>query len=202
MLQKVFDVNGTLNRVLGLAWKLIGLNVMFLALCLPVVTAGPALLALWVTLFKVVAHTDNGVAREFFRAFAQRFWRGLAFELATVALFAGLGLGIYALLTLSRALVFAVVLMVGLAVAILLSLAVFLQLTAKDQAPWPALIGEAVRYLMGNVVITIVMFVSLGVTLLWPIFGFKLIFLWLLFGVSGIAYLDCLMVQTYSVRLA
>lgn len=61
---------------------LLFLNLLTVALMLPVVTIGPALLALNGTLIKILDNTcDIHRVREYWRLFKKKFWKGILFEL-------------------------------------------------------------------------------------------------------------------------
>ncbi len=66
--------------------NLLFLNLITAALCLPVVTIGPALLALTGTLVKIV-DDRCGLSRvkEFWSLFRSKFWQGVLFELLVAA---------------------------------------------------------------------------------------------------------------------
>lgn len=66
--------------------SLLFMNLIVAALCIPVVTIGPALLALTGTLVKIVDdRCDLNRLKEFWGLFKSKFWHGILFEL----LFAG-----------------------------------------------------------------------------------------------------------------
>ena len=62
--------------------NLLFMNLISAVLCLPVVTAGPALLAMKGVLIKVMnGDCDLNRLTEYFRIFKKKFWKGLFFEL-------------------------------------------------------------------------------------------------------------------------
>ena len=65
--------NSQLMQKLGLVTNLVVLNLLWLACCIPVVTAGAATTALYHTVFQYLTHQDDAIFRPFFRAFRQNF---------------------------------------------------------------------------------------------------------------------------------
>lgn len=64
---------------------LLFLNLIVMLLCLPVVTIGPALLALTGTLVKIVDDRSQiNRVKEFWSLFKSKFWKGILFELLLV----------------------------------------------------------------------------------------------------------------------
>lgn len=62
--------------------SLLFLNLIVAALCIPVVTIGPALLALTGTLIKIVDdRCQQSRIKEFWSLFKSKFWKGILFEL-------------------------------------------------------------------------------------------------------------------------
>lgn len=53
-------------------------NLLFLLCCIPVITIGPALTALYHCMFRIVKGNLNGICRTYFRAFWQNFRQSLA----------------------------------------------------------------------------------------------------------------------------
>lgn len=70
----------------------VGLSVLWIALCLPVVTAGPATAALYYTVVKCVRRRESGAFGYYFRSFRQNFKTGVLtvlIVLPAAALFLG-----------------------------------------------------------------------------------------------------------------
>ena len=75
------------------------LNILFLLLCVPVVTAGPALTALYAVLLMEADRDYERIYRNFFKYFRKLFVKGLVLELITAGLSAVLIFGMTDLLT-------------------------------------------------------------------------------------------------------
>ena len=65
------DNNSTFGRITGTLWVLVAANVLFLIFSMPVITAGPALAAMYHILLKSMRHPDD-ILRPF-----KEFWIGL-----------------------------------------------------------------------------------------------------------------------------
>lgn len=66
--------------------NLLYMNLITAALCIPIITAGPALLALMGTLIKIMddrCHLRR--VKEYFATFKKKFWKGVLFELILAA---------------------------------------------------------------------------------------------------------------------
>lgn len=90
MIQRLFDLAAPIWRVMSLVGDLILLNLLLIASCLPVVTAGAGFTALFDTSRRLHDRTDGGVARTFWRSFRAN----LAGASAIWALVGPLGIGI------------------------------------------------------------------------------------------------------------
>ena len=78
--------------------NLIILNVLFLICCIPVITIGPALTALYYVSMKMVRNEEESIIRDFFHAFRQNFRQGLLLFLLALAVSIFLGVDMYLLL--------------------------------------------------------------------------------------------------------
>lgn len=73
MLQQIFNPNNIVFRGCAKICDIVLLSALFLALCLPVITMGPAVTALYYTVVKCVRRGEPGVCRNFFRSFQKNF---------------------------------------------------------------------------------------------------------------------------------
>lgn len=89
---KLFDINNPLMRGLAKVWDLIVLNLLFILCCLPIITIGAAITALFSVTLKLVRNEEGNIIKTFFRAFASNFKNStvihLLFLLITFILFA------------------------------------------------------------------------------------------------------------------
>lgn len=72
-------------RFMGLIVDLIGVNLLFLLCCVPIVTIGPALCALYTVAMRLVRNTADTPVRSFWQAFRQNLRQGIILELLSVS---------------------------------------------------------------------------------------------------------------------
>ena len=75
-MKKLFDMENPFMRTLAMAADLLILNLLTLVLCLPVVTAGPAVIAMNSIIIKLVRNEEGYIVKPFFRAFKENFKTG------------------------------------------------------------------------------------------------------------------------------
>ena len=78
---KLFDINNPLMRSLTRIWDLIILNLLFVLCCLPVITIGPALTALFSVMLKLIRDEEGSVIKDFFRALISNFKQSIVIHL-------------------------------------------------------------------------------------------------------------------------
>ncbi len=91
-MKRIFDMDGPFARTLSAAADLVVLNLLTLLCCLPVVTAGAAVTALYDRVIHLVRGEDGRIVRPFFRSFAGNFRQGTIFWLLLLAAAAALAL--------------------------------------------------------------------------------------------------------------
>ena len=78
MFRQVFDPDNLFWRIMARGVDFVGLSIFWIALCLPVVTIGPATAALYYTVVKVFRHkSDDGAFGMYWKAFVQNLRRGI-----------------------------------------------------------------------------------------------------------------------------
>ena len=77
MFRQVFDPDNLFWRLISRGVDFVGLSLFWAALCLPVVTIGPATAALYYTVVKVFRHKEEGAFGMYWRAFVQNLRRGI-----------------------------------------------------------------------------------------------------------------------------
>ncbi len=75
MRKLILDINSPLWRFMGFLGDLVCVNLLFLLTSVPVVTAGASVTAMNAVFFKLREKKDNGLVRDYFRAFAGNFWK-------------------------------------------------------------------------------------------------------------------------------
>lgn len=78
---KVFDIENPVWSTFSKILDVIILNVLFLLCCIPVITIGSSVTALYFTAMRLVSGNVTYVTRDFFRSFKQNFKQSLVTEL-------------------------------------------------------------------------------------------------------------------------
>lgn len=81
----LFNMDNGFFRFMGKVCDMILLDILTLILCIPIVTIGPALTALFYVSMKIVRDEEGYVFRSFFKSFRQNFKQGVLLELAVIA---------------------------------------------------------------------------------------------------------------------
>lgn len=94
IMNRWFDVDNGFFRFMGKVCDMILLDILTLICCIPIVTIGPALTALYYVSLKIVRDEEGYVFRSYFKSFKQNFVQGFLLELiaviATVVLYVDL----------------------------------------------------------------------------------------------------------------
>lgn len=91
-MRAIFDMENPLMRALSVVADLMILNLLTIACCLPVFTAGAALTALHTTVIQCIRGEETHVARDYLRAFRENFRKGCGMGLLFLGLCLLLGL--------------------------------------------------------------------------------------------------------------
>ena len=94
---RLFSYDGVLAQAARAIWRLLVLNFCFAVCCLPVVTVGASITALYSVFLN--QSTESGSFFRFFRAFRENFRQTTCHWLVCLAFFAVLGADVYLLLT-------------------------------------------------------------------------------------------------------
>ena len=78
---KLFDINNPLMQSLTKICDLILLNILFILCCLPIVTIGPAVTALYSVMLKLIRDEEGSVIKDFFRALGSNFKQSIVIHL-------------------------------------------------------------------------------------------------------------------------
>lgn len=90
-MSSIFNMDNGLFSFLGKLWDVILLSFLWLILCIPIVTIGPANTALYYTTVKVIRRDRGYLFREFFKSFRLNFVRGAALGIMFTVIFVILG---------------------------------------------------------------------------------------------------------------
>lgn len=81
----LFNLDNGFFRFMGKVCDMILLDILTLILCIPIVTIGPALTALYYVTLKIVRDEEGYVFKSFFKSFLQNFKQGFLLELIVAA---------------------------------------------------------------------------------------------------------------------
>ena len=107
---KLFSPDSKFMRAMSTLGDLLVLNLVFLVCCVPLVTIGPAVAALYTAAFRIVRDTGGRPVKMFFQAFRQNLRRGIGLWLLLLLAGAVVGLDIWLFTAFAEALRFLVVL--------------------------------------------------------------------------------------------
>lgn len=85
MINKIFDLDNPVMRFLSELFDLMVLNLLTFALCIPIVTAVPALTALHHITLKMARHEQSYIVRPYFQSFKENFKQGFLIGLIFLA---------------------------------------------------------------------------------------------------------------------
>ena len=89
-MDRFFGQDTPFFRFMTVAGNVIAVSLFWLLCCIPVVTVGPASIAMYYTMVKMVRHGEGYVTREFFGSFKRNLKQGILMTLIFAALAAGL----------------------------------------------------------------------------------------------------------------
>lgn len=94
-MDNIFNLDNKFFQTLGKLVDMICLSVLWLLLCVPVVTAGAATTAMYYTVNKVIRHNRGYMARDFFGAFKSNFKQSTIVWLVALLLYVLMGVDCY-----------------------------------------------------------------------------------------------------------
>ena len=81
----LFQIDGPMMRAFQKISDIIFLNMVFLLCCIPIVTIGPSVTAMYTVTLKMAAGVDYNVVKDFFRAFKSNFKQATAIWIILLA---------------------------------------------------------------------------------------------------------------------
>lgn len=179
-MKDIFSLNSPWMQRFAMLTNLVMLNVLWLACCLPVFTAGAATAALYYTVFQYHTHADDAVLRPFFRAFLANFRQATLLLLPLLALLAVLVFDLVYLVSHSTGI--AILFLLIVAILVILGIMVHLfPLIARFDMGIRALLRTAFSLVMLHLPATLTVIV---LTFLPPVLLFVLPDLFLRLGVA------------------
>lgn len=195
-----FKIDGPLYRILDRLTNLLILNLIFLLCCLPIVTIGPALTAMYYVNIKVLRDEEpTSIIKCFFHSFKENFKQGLWLGLGVLLIAALLIFDLHALTSvvdippiLAQILIFiSVFLLIALILIALYLFAVLAQFdnTSRELIKWSGIL--AIRHLPVTVISATLVALPLLIFMVLPeIFLRVMIPVMVLIGFSGTSYLQ------------
>ena len=77
MLERIFQYDNAFWRFMGRLGDFLILNLLFFLCCIPLVTAGVGLCAMFYVMYKIIEHENGGTLRNFWHSFRQNLLQGL-----------------------------------------------------------------------------------------------------------------------------
>ncbi|GAA4297574.1 YesL family protein [Anaerocolumna aminovalerica] len=86
-MNNLFSMDNGVFSFLGKMWDILVISILWLLLCLPIITIGPATTALYYTVVKVIRRERGYLFREFFHSFKMNFLNGMVLGIILMALY-------------------------------------------------------------------------------------------------------------------
>lgn len=200
---KLFDIDNPVMRSLSKVADLVILNLLFLVCCLPIVTIGPALTALYCVTMKLVRDEEGSIVKDFFQSFRLNFRQGVGIHLllllATAILAADLWFVLYSKVDHGAMgyILFGVAAFLGV-ITVMTLLYVYPVLAKFDNTIGKTLIVAltlAIRHLPTTLILAIIVAIPVGIMMIPNEAVISLIPVMLMFGFSAMA-----MAQAFFLR--
>lgn len=193
-MNQLFNMDNPVFRVMGKVMDLIILNLFFIACCIPIVTIGPSLTALYYVTLKMVRNEEGYIMKGFFKSFRQNLKQGILINLLMLGFgfFLGMDFRILNAMTSPHRIVFFLLLFV-LVVYVLEFLYLYPVLAKFDNTIKNTLLNSLMMsishlpYTALILFITVAPFLVLYFTPIQQVQSLLLLFL-ILLGGAGIAY--------------
>ena len=85
-MDRIFNMDNKFFTFMSRVADLIILNLLFLLCCIPIVTIGPAITAMYYVTMKMVRNEESYIARSFFKSFKENFKQGVAIWMMALVL--------------------------------------------------------------------------------------------------------------------
>ena len=177
-LQKIFNTENLLWRIVSLGVDIVGLSLAWAFLCLPVVTAGPATSALYYTVVKCLRQKEKRTFKVFWESFKSCLKRGIVITLIAVPVGIILAIG-YSIMKLNWASAQGAVMFVAYDVALVVPIGILcwlLALTARFDIKLKDSFQTAFRLCfrhLPSTVVVVLLWVETVIFLIeywWPVF--------------------------------
>lgn len=201
---KFLSIDSPLMQGLGKLADLMLLNLLALVCCIPLVTIGASMTALYYTTLKIVRDEEVYIARHFLKAFKQNFKQSTAVWLIQVVVMAVLGIDYYLMLSATTQTEFPLVMQVMLMVVTVIAITTFMfvyPVMSKFDNNLRNTLKNA--FLMGfmqlpKIALMVVFWLAPAAI---AIFAFQLFPLVVLFGMSIPAFLSSMLYNKFFLRM-
>ena len=193
-MRKILDLDGPIMSFLGRVTDVFILNIIFIITCIPIVTIGPALTALYTVTLKMVKSEDAYIFKSYFIAFKKNFKIGLFAWLIMLALLVVLGIDYRIVTTLGGDLsnVLTIVFLALMIMCFLVTLYLFPYI-ARFENTLKVSFKNAVLIMLASVPWTLLLLLITGVVVAVSLLVIPLhytILVWFLFGFAVLGYVQ------------
>ncbi|MDE1549697.1 YesL family protein [Jeotgalibaca caeni] len=189
-MERIFDINGKVYKVLARAGDLFILNMLFILSCLPVITIGVACSSLYAVMLKLWQQEEAYIIKDYVKAFKRDF------KQSTIVMFILLFVAVifYIVIRFLHALVVSPIILLPILILfsffVLMSLYLF-PLIAKFEDSILQQFKNAIYLSLKHMSLSVVIFlITIVILVLFPVFVFQLSFLWFVFGIALAFYLN------------
>ncbi|MCM3717732.1 YesL family protein [Fictibacillus phosphorivorans] len=185
-MEKIFSIEGKIFTTLARIFDLLTLNVLFIMSCLPIITIGAALTAMYTTTFKMARNEETSIALDYWNGFKHNFKQSTKIWLTIVM--AAVTFLFAAQFFMGKGSAFLFPMLFVVTVSLLAFLYVF-PLLAKFENSSFQTIKNAIFISFHSMAYSILLFaITLFFVGIIPIFLPKLLIIWLFLGCSLSAY--------------
>ncbi|MFL2104723.1 YesL family protein [Desemzia sp. FAM 23991] len=190
-MKNLFSTEGKIYYGMTKIYQLVILNIIFLVLCVPIITMGAAITALYGTTFKMIKDEEKNVSQTFFIIFKKEFQSGTKIWLIYLGLLALFIFSYSFLRTLfSQNIIFFYFFMLLISLGILTTIYVFPVLSIFDNRIMNTFKNSfflAIKHAPQSILLFLI---ALFLLVIVPIYFEKLFFLWLTVGYSLTVYIS------------
>lgn len=86
-MDRIFNMDNKFFTFMSRVADLIILNLLFIVCCIPIVTIGPAITAMYYVTLKMARNEESYIARAFFKSFKENFRQGIIIWIMALAMF-------------------------------------------------------------------------------------------------------------------
>lgn len=192
-MQKAFGIEGKFFSYLETIFDLLVLNLVFLIGCLPIVTIGASLTALYSVTLKMVRHEHVFVGKDFWNNFRKNLKQSTMIWLGLLLLCSIFILLAWTIVRINSIFLFPILLIVTV---VLLSFMFIFPLIARFENRSIQLVKNAFLISFHSTAISILLVaITILVIGIIPIFLPKLVFIWLFLGFSFSAFLKSFLIE-------